>query len=132
MEEPATLLDAIPHALVRLEVATEAPLGLAWEVTGLGFRRETLAFSLSLQRVDGGFFRRVGGWLGLAGPERPLALEWEDAAPEEPAPLFRFMTLRLPDVDPGRYVVRLTLRTAGRDPVVAERVLEVRPLQTPR
>ena len=98
----------------------------------MGFRRETLAFSLSMERVGGGFFRTVGGWLGLAGPDRPLTLEWEDAGPEEPVPFFRFVTVELPDVDAGRYVVRLTLRTAGRDPVVAERVLQVRPEPAPR
>jgi hypothetical protein len=130
--EPATLLDVLPLALPRSEVTAGSPLGVAWEVTGLGFRSETLAFALSLERDGGGILRRLGGWFGLTDPDRPLSLEWEEAGPGEPVPLFRYLTLELPDVDPGRYVVRLTLRTAGRDPVVAERAVEIRAQQTPR
>jgi hypothetical protein len=123
---PASLDDALPRALTRASVREGESVGIAWEVTGLGFRRETLAFDLSVERLDRNLLQRLGGLFGLSEPPRPLTLRWEETGPEEPGPVFRAVDLDLPGLEPGRYEVRLRLMTSGREPVTATRAFEVR------
>ncbi|MDZ7779309.1 MAG: hypothetical protein U5R14_05125 [Gemmatimonadota bacterium] len=130
-EEPVEgLEEAAGRALTAPAIQEGASVGIVWEVTGLGFRRETLTFDLTIERTDPGLLQRVGSFLGLADPDRPLALQWEEAGPDEPGPMLRHLDLDLPELDPGQYEIRLELRTAGRDPVTRSRAFDVRP--TPR
>lgn len=118
--------EAADLALTAPAIQEGASVGIVWEVTGLGFRRETLTFDLTVERIDPGLLRRVGSFLGLAGPDQALALEWEEVGPETPGPVLRHLDLDLPDLDPGRYEIRLEMHTAGRDPVATSREFEVR------
>lgn len=125
---PASLDEALPRALTRPSVREGESVGIAWELTGLGFRPEMLAFDLSVERLDRNLLQRLGGLFGLSEPPRPLTLRWEEAGPDVPGPLFRAVDLELPDLEPGRYEVRLRLDTAGREPVTTARTFEVRAL----
>ncbi len=123
---PTSLDDALPRALTRPSVREGESVGIAWELTGLGFRSEMLAFDLSVERLDRNLLQRLGGLVGLSDPPRPLTLRWEEAGPEEPGVVFRAVDLELPGLEPGRYEVRLRLESAGREPVTATREFEVR------
>jgi len=125
-EAPATLAEAVPSALPRALVEGSQGLAVAWEVSGLGFRAESMGFEVSVERVDRGAFSRLGEFLGLTDRPRPLSLSWEEPGPERPTHVFRSLDLALPDLDPGRYEVTLVLRTSGRSPVESRTRFTVR------
>ena len=120
--EPATVEDAAPHVLQGGVLLPGRRFGVAWEVAGLGFRQEVLAYELTVERLDRGIFRRLGALLGLGERLPALALSWEEASPEMPASHFRYLGLDLPGLGPGRYEVRIRLRTQGRSATTASAV----------
>jgi len=119
------LLDAAPRALPRAAIGVGVPVGLYFELSGLGFRAETLTFELSVQRSDRSLLQRLGGLLGRSGQDRTLAVSWREPAPDRPGLMAREVELTLPEVAPGRYEIRLVVRGQGRDPVTRSRLLEV-------
>ena len=125
-DPPGLLAAAIPLALLRTEVRRGQTFAIGWEVSGLGFRPETLAFEVTVNRVDRSLFRRIGEFLRVSGGPRRVSLAWEEPGPDEPSPLFRYLDLNLDRLDPGAYEVQVTLRTAGRSEVISGRRFTVR------
>jgi tetratricopeptide (TPR) repeat protein len=123
---PESLEDALAHVLPRPEIASGDSLAIAWEVSGLGFRPETLDFEVSVERRGRNVFRRLGEILRLASPPIAVALAWEDTAPDRPETAFRHLDIALPELDEGTYEVTLTLRSRGRSDAVARREFMVR------
>ena len=122
---PQSLEEAASTALARAEIPIGANLGIAWEVSGLGFRPEIFQFEVSVDKTDRSIFRRVGEFFGLAEQSASLALSWEEPGPDQPAQHFRHLDLDLPDLDSGRYEVTLTLKTPGRSDTVSIRTFSV-------
>lgn len=125
-EAPRSLEDALGHALSAPEIRRDEGLAIAWEVSGLGFRDETLRFGVVVERTDRGLVRRIGEILRLTTRPATVALSWEEPSPELPGTLFRHLDLSLPPLDPGTYAVTLTLRTPGRSDSVTRRAFRVR------
>jgi hypothetical protein len=122
---PTALEEALPLVRIGSALAPGEGLALAWELTGLGFRTETLEYAVSVERTDRTVLRRIGEFLGLAERPRPLALAWQEPGPDSPTHQFRYLDLELPPLDPGGYEITLTLRTQGRADVVARRAFRV-------
>jgi hypothetical protein len=125
-EEPATLealLDRLrPSGLVH----PGDTVRVAWEIHGLGWRREALAYRLSLTRAQGGLLRAAGRALGLLGGPPSVSLDWRESGPETPGRILRSVLLTVPvDAEPGDYRLRLELGSSGRDALVSERELRV-------
>lgn len=112
--EPESLEEALEWVLPRPEVVPYQRFAIAWEVSGLGFRPETLGFSVSVEKAERGVLRRIGEFLRLAGRPDPIRLEWEEPGPSEPGERFRYLALDLPDLEPGEYRITLQLATSGR------------------
>jgi hypothetical protein len=125
-EVPDSLADAVDLALPAPEIGRGDGLAVAWEVSGLGYRPETLAFEVTVERVGRGVFRRLGEILRIADPPNAVAISWEEPGPDRPEVAFRHLDLALGDLDEGRYAVTLTLRTGGRSDAVARREFRVR------
>jgi hypothetical protein len=124
--DPPTLLEsAIPLALLRTDVRRGQTFAIGWEVSGLGFRPETLAFEVTVNRVDRGLFSRIAEFLRVSGGPQRVSLAWEEPGPAQPSPLFRYLDLNLDSLDPGAYEVEVTLRTTGRSAVVSVRRFRV-------
>jgi hypothetical protein len=123
--EPKSLEDAVHAALPSPSVRSGQTLAIGWEVVGLGFRSETLVFEVSVERIDRGVLQGLGQLLRLADRPQPLRLRWEEPGPVEPGHTFHYLRLDLPDLDPGRYQVRLVLRTAGRSDAATTRTMDV-------
>jgi hypothetical protein len=123
--EPKSLEEVLALTLPTTDIRPDQELAIAWEVAGLGFRPETLRFELSVERTDRGVIRRLGEFLGLADTPQPLALSWEEPAPDRPSHHFRYLDLDVPPLDPGDYRIRLSLKTDGRSDVVAARSFTV-------
>ena len=121
-----------------LRLGTEAggseALGVAIEVYGLGYRSEAVGFRAWVEDPDPSALRRLARRLGLAGPAEKVAVQWTEAGPSRPGPLFRAFSLRLPGVDPGAWKVAVEVSVPGRAPLVRRRaftVAESRPSRSP-
>jgi hypothetical protein len=125
-DAPGSLDEALPHALPAPEIQQGEGLAIAWEVSGLGFRDETLRFEVLVERTDRSLVRRLGELLRLAGRPATVAVSWEEPGPALPTVLFRHLDLAMPPLDPGVYAVTLTLAIPGRSNAVSRRAFRVR------
>ncbi len=123
--EPHTLEAALPYLLVSTTLESRRRIAVAWEVSGLGWRPEDVTYRLSVDRVDRGLLGRAGRWLHITGENRTLALSWSEPGPARPRPQFHWLALQLPELDPGRYEVRLEARISMRSALVSRRTFEV-------
>jgi hypothetical protein len=121
---PGTLDEAIPYVRPGIRVGATERFAVVWEVYGLEVR-EPVQVTLGFTRGRPGFLSRVGEFLGILEPDRPIEVSFEEAAPDEVETVFRGMVLELPELEPGEYTLHLRLETAGRDPVVASRPIVV-------
>jgi hypothetical protein len=119
----ARVEDAASALLRSGAIVSGRTLPVGWEVFGLGWRPEVLAYRLSVERQGRGLLRRLGGWLGLGGTEPEFTLEWEEGSPPTPGPSFRSVTIDLSGLEPGSYRLILELRSQGRERLVRDRVV---------
>jgi hypothetical protein len=124
--EASSLEEAVERALVRPSVGDTDGLGVVWEMGGLGWRPEHVAYRLSVERIEGGLLRRVGQALGVLGRRRSLSLEWAEPGPDRPERILRWVDLDLPELDAGAYRVLLEADIAGRTRLVAQTGFRVR------
>jgi len=121
---PETLDDAGRHAWPGVTVRDGDPLGVAWEVWGLGALAQAVDYTLTVEKDERGFIDRAGAFLGLFGNGPELRLSWTEAGGGE-GRHFRATDLELPDLDPGRYVLTLDVGLSGRTTMRAEKLLRV-------
>lgn len=122
---PESMEEAIPHVRpgVRIRVGERFPV--VWEVYGLGVR-EPVTVTIGFSQGRPGFLERVGAFLGVIEPDRPVEVTFDETGPEDLVQaVFRSIELELPDLDPGDYTLHLQLALPGRDPVVASRPIVV-------
>jgi hypothetical protein len=124
---PRTLEEALPEVLPSARAVAGQRLAIAWELSGLGFRSETLEYQVSVERTGRNVFRRLGEFLRLADRPQPLALAWQEPAPDAPQLQFRHLALDMPPLPEGRYRITLTLRSEGRTDTTVTRDFEVMP-----
>ena len=124
-EEPEVLEAALPQALRQTEILPGQTFAIAWEVSGLGFRSETLLFEVSVSRTSQGVLRQIAEFLRITKRTQPLRLSWEEPGPPSPGSVFRYLNLDLPNLKAGKYEIRLVLKTAGRTDAVSTRVFTV-------
>lgn len=125
--------DTIPRALEEilgilhptLRLSSREPVGVAWEVYGLGPRAEFATFHLSLVREEGGAVRTALERLGLLRKAPVLTLSWTEGELRGPGEVFRALRLELPPLSPGRYLLRLEMSMASRDNVLSSRRLQL-------
>ncbi len=121
---PETLEDAIPHVRPGIEVDRDERFAVVWEVYGLQVR-EPVQVTLGFTRGRPGFLTRVGEFLGVIEPDRPVQVSFEETAPDQVESVFRAIELELPELDPGEYTLHLRLETPGRDPMITSRPIIV-------
>jgi hypothetical protein len=124
-ELPEDLDKAIPRMLPSTDLRAGDPLTLAWEVYGLGDRREPLTFRMSLVGEDGGLIRRALNRIGLFRKDPTLSLAWTEGGWEGFGPLFRALDVDLPTLEPGRYVLNLELEIPSHSKVLSHRRIRV-------
>ncbi|MFC1661700.1 hypothetical protein ACFL3S_09655 [Gemmatimonadota bacterium] len=118
---PADLGEALPRSLSHTALRSGSRVTLAWEVYGLGRRREPLTFRVSLQREEGGLLRRAFERVGLFRRPPSLRLSWSEGGAEGAGPLFRAVDVELPELDPGWYLLKLELDIPYRNSIQAVR-----------
>lgn len=125
-DDPSVLDAALERVLPRLVLEPGQPFAIGWEVAGLGFRDEALRFELSIERRDRGLLGRVGGFLGLSNPPRPLSLSWEEEGPREPGESFHYLDLDVALQEEGQYRLTLVLKSRERSDALTSLDFEVR------
>jgi hypothetical protein len=122
---PVTLDEAIPFARGSDQVRPGERVGLFWEVYGLPKDLDTLQVSVTVARTSGvGLLRGAAQRMGLASALSPVRVQWREAA-EGKDVLARALAVSLPELRPGDYVVRLTVKPLHGGEVTAERKLHV-------
>lgn len=122
---PTTLDEALAASSPLVHLLGESRVRVVWEVSGLGSRSETLAYSLELDRMDAGLFRRAARALRIVGEDETDLLTWIEAAAANETSTFRSLDLDLPDLDQGEYRLILSLQLAGRADMTVERRFRV-------
>ena len=114
--------DQVPLLLrASTEVKGDETLRLAIELYGLGYRAEAVQLRAWVEDRDPGLLRRLARRLGLVGTQEEVALQWSEAGPDRPQPLFRTFEVRLPNLEPGRYAVVVQAAAPGRSPLLRRR-----------
>jgi hypothetical protein len=127
---PAVTLEQVLPRMLGTTVVAPGPVGLYWETYGLAPGEEaTVALSAVRSSGGSGWLRRAGERLGLLGPERGgVTIRWREGASagSEAGAVGRALTVSLAALEPGPYVLELTVQVPGLAPVTTRRALEVR------
>jgi hypothetical protein len=122
---PVDLREAAKHALPATTMAPEDEIGLYWEVYGLDPDWNSVEFSLTVERVGRGFFRRVGEWTGLVGKRTDrISMQWTEGVPAAIS-LNRAITVRLTPSMDGSYAIRLEVKAPNGEVAATTRLIEV-------
>jgi hypothetical protein len=119
-----SLEEAIPHVRPGVRIARGERFSVVWEVYGLGVEdpaRVTIGFT----RGRPGFLTRVGEFLGMLEPDRPVEVTFADPGGDRVQSAFRTVFLELPDLEPGEYTLHLRLDLPGREPSITSRPILV-------
>ncbi len=121
---PESLDEAIRHVRPGVRIRRGERFPVVWEAYGLRIA-EPVRVTLGFTRGRPGFLTRVGEFLGVLEPDRPVEVIFEDRGPDSVQTAFRAIQFQLPDLDPGQYTLHLRLELAGRNPVVTSRPIIV-------
>ena len=121
---PESLEEAIPHVRPGVRIRKGERFPVVWEAYGLRVN-EPVRVTLGFTQGRPGFLTRVGEFLGVLEPDRPVEVMFEDRGPDSVQTAFRSIEFQLPDLDPGEYTLHLKLELAGRLPVVTSRPIIV-------
>jgi hypothetical protein len=121
---PGSLEEAIPHVRPGVRIRKGERFPVVWEAYGLRIN-EPVQVTLGFTRGRPGFLTRVGEFLGVLEPDRPVEVIFEDRGPDSVQIAFRSIQFQLPDLDPGEYTLHLRLELAGGRAVVTSRPIIV-------
>jgi hypothetical protein len=122
---PDSLDAAVP--LVRPSTTARAGerIGIFWEIYGLG--TADLPLDVAVHLIDGnaGVLRRLAQRARLLQPITPLSVRWEEVPDQPSGILARSLAVQLPELNPGSYILRVTLTARGREAVQTQRTVTV-------
>lgn len=122
---PTSLDDAIPNVRRSVRIQRGEKFTVVWEVYGLDVK-DPARITLGFTKGRPGFLARVGQFLGVLKPDRPVEVTFSDANPQAEQTLFRAVDLELPaDLEPGPYTLHLRLDLPGREPSITSRPIVV-------
>ncbi|HEX6599303.1 MAG TPA: hypothetical protein VF034_08280 [Gemmatimonadaceae bacterium] len=124
-DPPEGLDSAVARAIPASRVERTQPVGLYWEAYRAADASDSARVSITVERVDHGFFRSTFQKIGIAQDDSPLRLDWTDARPLIGGVSTYAISLDLGNLAPGRYRVSLSITSGDRPPLAATRDLEL-------
>jgi len=121
---PESLEEAIPYVRPGVRVRRGERIPVVWEAYGLRIN-EPVRVTLGFTAGRPGFLTRVGEFLGILEPDRPVEVIFQDQGPDVVQTAFRSIEFQLPDLEPGEYTLHLRLELAGRTPAMTSRPIIV-------
>jgi hypothetical protein len=115
------LADAARGAMADAPVSATAPLGVYWEVTGVG--ETPLDLALTVEPTHVSRVRRIAARLNLASEPSTVRLRWVEVP--DSTVVGHSVALRLPPSARGRLRVTLTVEPRGFAPHTATREIAV-------
>ncbi|HXF96590.1 MAG TPA: hypothetical protein VNI61_10885, partial [Gemmatimonadales bacterium] len=122
---PPELSRVLERALPSGDLGARRRVGVYWEVYRRHGGAEPLRLDLAVRRTGGGILRRAARAVGLAEPEQPVRLEWEEVPAFESGRVARALFLDLSALGRGRYRIELTVRPADQPPLTVARDLRL-------
>ena len=124
---PESVGAALEKAIAGDTLYRERPIGVYWETYGVADQGEALDVAVTVERIDRSWLRGVRQKLKLSDPDSPLRLHWSDARPTEAGEaLSRAISLRLGNLEPGKYRITMALGRADQVAATASREVELR------
>jgi hypothetical protein len=124
---PESVGAALEKAIAGDTLYRERPIGVYWETYGVADQGEALDVAVTVERIDRSWLRGVRQKLKLSDPDSPLRLHWSDARPSEAGEaLSRAISLRLGNLEPGKYRITMALGRADQVAATASREVELR------
>jgi hypothetical protein len=124
---PESITAALERAFPGDTIYRERPIGVYWETYGVAEQGEELDVAVTVERIDRSWLRGVRQKLKLSDPDSPLRLHWSDARPAAVGEaLPRAISLRLGNLEPGKYRITMTLGRADNVVATASREVELR------
>ena len=124
---PESVGGALEKAIAGDTLYRERPIGVYWETYGVADQGEALDVAVTVERIDRSWLRGVRQKLKLSDPDSPLRLHWSDARPTEAGEaLSRAISLRLGNLEPGKYRITMALSRADQVAATASREVELR------
>jgi hypothetical protein len=124
-EPPEGLDSALARAIPGSRVERAQPLGVYWEAYRTDDAADSTKVSITVERVDHGFFRSAFQKIGITQDDSPLRLAWTDTRPVIGGVSTYAVSLDLGNLEPGHYRVSLALAGSDGVPLVATRELEL-------
>jgi hypothetical protein len=124
---PATVEEALPHALATQKVRASDPLGVYWEAYDTDPAGEPMRISLTVvpETEETGFLARTARALRLSREAQPISVGVEDRSAFGRRMTPRALQLDISTLQPGEYLVQLEIEVAGQYVVRADRRLVV-------
>jgi len=124
-DPPESLDSALARSIPGEQVRREQPIGLYWEAYRAADAGDSNHVSITVERIDHGFFRSARQRVGLTDPDSPLKMNWTDARPVIGGMSSYAVSLDLSNLSNGRY--RITLSMSGNDgsPITSSREVEL-------
>jgi hypothetical protein len=121
---PAVLEQAVKATRGSAAFAQGESVSVFWEVYDPPVR-EPVSATLVVGQRDRGFLRRAVEWLGLAGREPPVKLEWSMSWPATTAAAPGAITLELPAGEAGTFLLTLSIASSSGSIAVSQREFTV-------
>jgi hypothetical protein len=124
---PEDVMAALERAFPGDTLYRERPIGVYWETYGVAEQGEALDVAVTVERIDRSWLRGVRQKLKLSDPDSPLRLHWSDARPTAGGEaLSRAISLRLANLEPGKYRITMALGHGEEVAATASREIELR------
>jgi hypothetical protein len=124
-DPPEGVDSALARAIPGSRVERTQPVGLYWEAYRADGESDSARVSITVERVDHGFFRSTFQKIGIAQDDSPLRLAWTDTRPVVGGVSTYAVSLDLGNLAAGRYRVSLSITAADGAPLVATRDIEL-------
>lgn len=126
-EHAAHLESALARAIPGDSASVGSPVGIYWEAYGADSAAAALETAVLIERLDRGWMRATRQRLGLADPDSPIQIRWNETGPATGGMTPRALSLDLSLLPPGHYELSISVTPATGAGVTTRRRIALHP-----